>query len=413
MDWGRDRTGTWGDRLSIDYDISVSIDGQAWQRVSSSLGRKPFLVNGKEPENAFIVRLTGENAAAAQSVFESVVQLRQQIAELNASTPVGYVGIFGPSQEIRRLHRGDPSAPRERVLPDTLTVMGTLGLSAQTPEHERRLKLADWIVDPSNPLTARVIVNRVWHYHFGTGLVATPSDFGENGFKPTHPELLDWMAWQFMENGWSLKWLHRQILLSSTYRQSSAPRVAPARVDVDCKYLWRFPPRRLEAEAIRDCVLQLSGKLNPQAGGPGFLLFEIDRENVHHYFPLKEFKPEHFRRMIYMTKIRQEQDAVFGVFDCPDGGQTIPKRNRSTTALQALNLLNSKFMLEQASFLKDRLEREGGASVERQVRLGFELAFLRAPTEDEMQDSIDLINEHGLASFCRALLNANEFLFLS
>ena len=115
----------------------------------------------------------------------------------------------------------------------------------------------------------------------------------------------------------------------------------------------------------------------------------------------------------YMTKIRQEQDAVFGVFDCPDGGQTIPKRNRSTTALQALNLLNSKFMLEQASFLKGRLERESGASVERQVRHAFELAFLRRPTEEELEDSIDLINNHGLAAFCRALLNANEFLFLS
>ncbi|MCH2179266.1 MAG: DUF1553 domain-containing protein [Mariniblastus sp.] len=413
VDWGRDRTGTWGDRLPIDYEINVSKDGKTWQTVSSSSDRKPFLVNGKEPENAFIARLSGEDATAAQAAFADIVELRKQIAELNATNPMGYVGVFGPSQEIRRLHRGDPSDPREIVIPDTLTVMGTLGLKAQTPEPERRLKLAEWIVDPSNPLTARVIVNRVWQYHFGTGLVATPSDFGENGFKPTHPELLDWMAWQFMENGWSLKWLHRLILKSSTYRQSSTPRAAPARLDADCKFLWRFPPRRLEAEAIRDCVLQLSGKLNPKAGGPGFLLFEIDRENVHHYFPLKEFKPEHFRRMIYMTKIRQEQDAVFGVFDCPDGGQTIPKRNRSTTALQALNLLNSKFMLEQASFLKGRLERESGASVERQVRHAFELAFLRRPTEEELEDSIDLINNHGLAAFCRALLNANEFLFLS
>jgi hypothetical protein len=159
--------------------------------------------------------------------------------------------------------------------------------------------------------------------------------------------------------------------------------------------------------------LQLSGKLNPKAGGPGFLLFEIDRENVHHYFPLKEFTDEHFRRMIYMTKIRQEQDEVFGVFDCPDGGQTIPQRNRSTTALQALNLLNSKFMLQQADYLAERLRNEGGATPQVQVKLAFELAYSREPTNAELQDSVELIKLHGLDAFCRALLNSNEFLFLS
>ena len=413
VDWGRDRNAVYSDRLATGYQITVSLDGEEWQVVSSSVERKPFLTNGKEPEDAFIARLNGDLADAARIEYQKVVGLRQKIAELKASTPTGYVGQFGAAQEIRRLHRGDPLAPREVVVPDTLSVMGSLGLDEKTPEPERRLKLADWIVDESNPLTARVIVNRVWHYHFGTGLVATPSDFGVNGARPTHPELLDWLAWQFMENGWSLKWLHRQILNSSTYRQASIPRTQPSQVDADCKLLWRFPPRRLEAEAIRDCVLQLSGKLNPKAGGPGFLLFEIDRENVHHYFPLKEFTDEHFRRMIYMTKIRQEQDEVFGVFDCPDGGQTIPQRNRSTTALQALNLLNSKFMLQQADYLAERLRNEGGATPEVQVKFAFALAYSREPTNAELQDSVELIKVHGLDAFCRALLNSSEFLFLS
>ena len=413
VDWGRDRNEVYRDRLTTDYEIAISLDGENWQAVSSSASRKPFLINGKEPEDAFLARLSGKTADTARAEYQQVVQLRKRIAELKASTPTGYVGQFGAAQEIRRLHRGDPLAPREVVVPDTLSVMGSLGLDEKTPEPERRLKLADWIVDESNPLTARVIVNRVWHYHFGAGLVATPSDFGVNGARPTHPELLDWLAWQFMENGWSLKWLHKQILTSSTYRQASIPRSQPAKVDADCRLLWRFPPRRLEAEAIRDCVLQLSGKLNPKAGGPGFLLFEIDRENVHHYFPLKEFTDEHFRRMIYMTKIRQEQDEVFGVFDCPDGGQTIPQRNRSTTALQALNLLNSKFMLQQADYLAERLRNEGGATPKVQVKLAFELAYSREPTNAELQDSVELIKLHGLDAFCRALLNSSEFLFLS
>lgn len=413
VDWGRDRTGVFSDRLAIDYRIALSVDGTAWHVVASSDQRKAFLMNGQEPEDGFIPRLQGELANEARAEYQKLVALRKQLDELKASTPVGYVGTFGPAEKIRRLHRGDPLEPREEIVPGTLTVMGSLGLTAETPEAERRLRLADWLVDEENPLTARVIVNRVWHYHFGVGLVGTPSDFGVNGARPTHPELLDWLAWQFMENGWSLKWLHRQILNSSTYRQSSAPRAEASRVDADVRLLWRFPPRRLEAEAIRDCVLQLSGKLNPKAGGPGFLLFEVDHENVHHYFPLKEYTDEHFRRMIYMTKIRQEQDEVFGVFDCPDGGQTIPRRNRSTTALQALNLLNSKFMLQQASFLAARLQSEASGPVDDQVRLAFELAYSRRPSEEELNDSVALIEAHGLEAFCRALLNSNEFLFLS
>jgi hypothetical protein len=183
--------------------------------------------------------------------------------------------------------------------------------------------------------------------------------------------------------------------------------------DADCRLLWRFPPRRLAAEVIRDCVLQLSGKLNLKRGGPGFLLFKVDRENVHHYFPLDRFEPEHFRRMIYMTKIRQEQDEVFGVFDCPDGGQTIPDRSRSTTALQAMNLFNSRFMIEQAGFLAERLRSVAGDDPSDQIQLAFELALSRSPTPQELQEALQFVADHQLEAFCRALLNTNEFLFVS
>ena len=410
--WGRERNGAYSDRLAIDYSINVSKDGENWQEVSSSSRRQPFLVGGKEPDEVFVERLTGEAAANARKLVGKIKQLREELDGLNRSIPIGYVGTFKQPAVIRRLYRGDPMSPREEVAPDTLAVMGSLELNKDEAEQSRRLKLAKWIVSNENPLTARVIVNRVWQYHFGRGIVSTPSDFGKNGATPSHPELLDWLATRFMENGWSLKWLHREILSSSTFQQSSRPRSEPIKIDADCQLLWRFPIRRLEAEAIRDCVLQISGKLNPKAGGPGFLLFKIDRENVHHYFPLEKFESEHFRRMIYMTKIRQEQDEVFGVFDCPDGGQSIPNRNRSTTALQALNLLNSQFVIEQATYWAEQLRIEGGQRAEDQIRLAFELAFSRQPGEIEMQDSRELVGQHGLEAFCRALLNSNEFLFV-
>lgn len=281
------------------------------------------------------------------------------------------------------------------------------------PEQLRREKLAEWIASEQNPLTARVLVNRLWHYHFGTGIVATPSDFGANGIPPSHPELLDYLASEFVQNGWSIKHMHRLILTSQAYQQSSAPSEDALRIDADCRLLWRFPPRRLEAETIRDCVLAVSGALNLEAGGPGFKVFNIKKETVHHYFPKEEFGPDEWRRMVYMTKIRQEQDAVFGVFDCPDGGQVIPDRSRSTTALQALNMLNSAFMLQQADLLQTRLRREANDSVDSQVTLAFRLLFGRTPSDNELASSLDFIREHGMQAFCRAILNANEFIFLT
>jgi hypothetical protein len=339
-------------------------------------------------------------------------ELRKAAKKIESEIPKAYIGTFKEAEPVHRLYRGEPTSPRELVGPDALSVVSSLGLSNDAPEAERRLALAKWIADDKNPLTPRVIVNRVWHYHFGTGLVSTPSDLGKNGTLPSHPKLLDWLAWNFMQNGWSLKWLHREILGSATYRQSSAPRKDAIAMDADSRWLWRFPPRRLEAEAIRDCVLEATGALQHRGGGPGFLLLEIDHENVHHYFPKKEVGPDEFRRMIYMTKIRQEQDAVFGVFDCPDGGQVIPSRSRSTTPLQALNLLNSDFMLQQAQLLADRAQQSYKGDRATQIKEVFRLAFSREPDSTELSNAKQLADEHGLSAVCRAILNSNEFLFL-
>ena len=301
--WGRERNGAYVDRVATGYTIKVSSDGKSYQRVSGSSRRPPVKPDSIGFDLDSIGRLSKKDASRARKLLTLLKQTESQLAGLVQSIPTAYIGNFSQPPVIKRLYRGDPLSPREEVYPDALAVLGTLGMTSDEPEHSRRLKLAKWIASEDNPLTARVIVNRVWHYHFGRGLVATPSDLGKNGAAPSHPELLDWLVIRFIENSWSLKWLHREILSSSTFRQSSLPRPAAIAKDADCKLLWRFPPKRLEAEAIRDCVLQLSGKLNLKAGGPGFLLFRIDRENVHHYFPLESFGPEHFRRMVYMLSL--------------------------------------------------------------------------------------------------------------
>ena len=220
-------------------------------------------------------------------------------------------------------------------------------MSNETAEQDRRKALADWIASPQNPLTARVMVNRIWQWHFGTGLVETPNDFGRNGVKPSHPELLDWLAQEFIRSGWSIKHMHRLIVLSATYRQSTQHNADAAAIDADVRLLWRYPSRRLEAESIRDCMLAVSGRLNLKMGGRGFDLFN-QRGGLSGFTPIESFSGEGLRRMIYAHKVRRERDAVFGAFDCPDAGQSTARRIESTTPIQALNLFNSRFTIEQA-----------------------------------------------------------------
>jgi hypothetical protein len=257
------------------------------------------------------------------------------------------------------------------------------------------------------------MVNRIWQNHFGAGLVNTPSDFGVNGARPSHAELLDWLAGEFIDHGWSIKHIHRLILKSTTYRQSSEARNECLAVDANTSLLWRFPPRRLEAEAIRDSILAAGSKLDLRMGGPGFSFFEANDNYVRVYAPRKEWTPDTFRRMVYGTLIRQRPDGVFGPFDCPDGGQIAPTRGRSTTPLQALNLLNSTFILQQADSFAERLKREAGGDVKSQVQRAFSLAFQRKPDRREMAAATKLVSEHGLSIFCRALLNSNEFTYLN
>jgi hypothetical protein len=282
----------------------------------------------------------------------------------------------------------------------------------RAPEADRRAALARWIADPANPLPARVMVNRIWQYHFGRGIIATPSDFGFNGAPPSHPELLDWLAGSYATTGWRLKPIHRLILLSSTYRQSSRLDPKAQAVDRDNRLLWHIAARRLEAEAIRDAILATSGRLATRMGGPGYNIWEKNTNYVAVYKPRAELGADDFRRMVYQFKPRSQPDPTFGAFDCPDAALVAPRRNVSTTALQALNLLNSRFVVQQAAFFAERILAEAGTDPAHQAERGFRLTFGRAPDPAERTAAARLITSHGAAAFCRALYNANEFVYV-
>jgi Protein of unknown function (DUF1553)/Protein of unknown function (DUF1549) len=417
--WGRDREGKFLDRTPIRYRIDVSLDHESWAVVASSDDRLPFDAKpGTLPAG-----LTANEQAAWQKLAKQIADIRVRLGELNGNL-TAYVGRFTAPEPTFRLNRGDATQKREAVGPG---VMSEIGPKFTIPENatdpERRAALAKWITDPANPLTARVIVNRLWQHHFGTGIVDTPSDFGRNGGKPSHPELLDWLASELaaqsppvakggLSPAWSLKHIHRLIVTSATYRQASTANETGLAKDAQSRLLWRYPPRRIEAESLRDSILFVSGKLDLKMGGPGFDLFEPNGNYVKVYTPKKEFGPAEFRRMIYQQKPRMQLDDTFGAFDCPDGGQITPKRNVSTTPLQSLNLLNSAFMLQQVGYFAERVEKEAGRDTAAQVKCVFRIAFQRLPTEKEQAAAEKLVREFGLAALCRAVLNANEFVFV-
>ncbi|WP_395737759.1 DUF1553 domain-containing protein [Prosthecobacter sp.] len=415
--WSRDRGDgkkgrAYEDRLSTDYVIETSLDGKTWEAVASSADRLGVEYRDRIRDIPTLSGVSADNAAEVKRHSEQKALLQRRLKELTGF-PMAYLGKFEQPGPTFRLQRGDPMTPQEEIAPGALTQIGAkLDLPKDTPEAERRVALAKWLSEPQNPLTARVMVNRLWHYHFGTGIVDTPSDLGYNGGKPSHPELLDWMAAQFMHHGWSLKEMHRMIMNSAAYRQSSAANDAGMKADSGARLLWRFPTRRLEAEPLRDTILAVSGVLDLTMGGPGFDLFVANDNYVKVYESKQEFGPDTFRRMIYQSKPRVELDDTFGAFDVPDAGQIAPRRTSSTTPLQALNFLNSRFALQQSELLAARLVKEAGKEADAQVRRAFQLAYQRDPRAEELTAAMDLISQHGLPMFCRALLNTSEFMTL-
>lgn len=409
--WSRDRTQPpqFTDRLPVEYLIEVSTDGRAWRTVASGSDRLPwdFPVRPVRPSPS---TADSQGAARLKELLTERATLLQKIKDLLASPRI-YAGEMTVPEQTLRLHRGDVTQPRERIPPGVLgAVRPATRIPLEAANAERRSALADWITDRRNPLTARVIVNRIWQHYFGVGLVDTPSDFGKNGSPPSHPELLDWLASELIERDWSLKAIHRLILTSSTYRQGSGVYQKGLAQDAQNRLLWRYSPRRLEAESIRDVILAVSGQLDTRMGGPGFDLFEPNSNYVKVYKPRITFGPETFRRMVYQAKPRMQLDDTFGVFDCPDAGQIAPRRNSSITPLQALSMLNSPFLLGQCDLFAERLRREAGSASQQQVELAFALALGRAPSAEELSAAKSLIETNGLTALARALFNTHEFL---
>ena len=320
-------------------------------------------------------------------------------------------------REVQVLARGDVKNPLRTAVPGALACVQGIGDAFQivdaSREGERRAALARWIAAPRNPLTWRSIVNRVWQHHFGRGLVETPSDFGRMGAAPTHPELLDWLALRFVEGGGSLKKLHRLILSSAVWRQSSVPSAEAMRADADNRLLSRWSRSKLEAEAVRDAVLAVSGELDLAVGGPSVdhFAFKDDHSPIYDY---ARFDPDGRgarRRSIYRTIVRSVPDPFFECLDAADPSILTPRRNATLTALQALTLLNSSFVLKRAEAFAGRLRAET-ASPEAQVRLAIERALGRAAGVEEIALFAAHIQRFGLENVCRLLFNASEFVFV-
>lgn len=384
----------------------------------------PFRLLSQRPDGTW--QEIGDTAALGRKVKADPL-LRQAdealqglIADLNEEGPRhSFVGRFIQPVDTRVLLRGSPETPGDAVPPAGFAVLGgDLGLDSSAPESVRRLRFAAWLTRPEHPLTARVMVNRLWHHVFGAGLVVTAADFGKAGMTPSHPALLDFLASEFTAPSrpgaqpWGVKDLLRTLVLSDAFRQDSAPSAEGLRRDAGSALLWRFPPRRVEAEVIRDSVLLAAGKLDRSVGGRGFRIHDV-KKTYAQWQVTDNHGPQTWRRMLYQERMRRVDDKIFTAFDFPDCGQVSAKRAISTTPLQALNLMNSDFIVEQARFVAEQAAKGAAPSDHAaQVRNGFRLLLGRDPAPAELAASVEVARESGLPVVCRALINSNEFGFL-
>ncbi len=318
------------------------------------------------------------------------------------------------------LVRGDFKKKGEKVPPGFLSALNP-GPPIQEPEGvlfvpQRRKALALWLTSPDQPLVARVMVNRIWQGHFGQGIVRTPNDFGRQGEAPTHPELLDWLAVEFAERGWSIKQMHRLILLSNTYRSSSLADAESLQKDPENRYLSRRSRRRLDGDAIRDSILAVAGTLNLKMGGVGVIppltREEILAARMPYLWPANPDPAEHNRRSIYLQMKRSLTLPMLQIFDAPDTAASCPRRESSTVAPQALALLNGESVLRQAAQFASRLQKQAGQSPEASVEAGWRLALGRLPTTEERQTALDFLRRNSLERFCHLLFNMSEFIYV-
>ncbi len=352
--------------------------------------------------------------------------IRKKVEALEEKRPEPLPGLFavalepGNRDSIHMLARGDYQNKGDRVGPRPLGVLLPDNAPELPPDVKNpRTELARWISDPENPLTARVMVNRIWHHHFGRGIVATPNDFGRMGERPSHPELLDYLANEFVTGGFSVKKIHRLILTSNTYRQASstqATETAKER-DLENKLLWKFSRRRLEAEEIRDAMLATSGKLDTRAGGPSVMI-PIDQGLVNALYKPSQWavtpdKAEHDRRSVYLIAKRNLHLPFMEVFDAPDLQVSCPRRESSTHAPQALELLNGDTANRQAEALAERLKAEAGTDARKQIDLAYRLVAGRPPNAVEARVALEYLKTQRLKELALAMYNLNAFLYVN
>jgi len=405
------------------------------QEVAVSFSAGPNVLSITRDE--VLAGLTESESRERKSLLEARDGLLAAAKDQTAP-PMGYVAKPEKPDATFVLLRGEPDKPREQVVAGTLSVIAKpaseLGLSAETPEAERRRRFADWIASPENPLTARTIVNRVWHYHFGRGLAATPNDFGKMGERPLYPELLDWLAgWFVSPDGanWSLKKLHRLIVTSATWKGSSESVISRSvfskavpgdahlttiastdSLNTD-SLLTGFRPRRLEAEAVRDAMLAVSGELNPQLGGPGFRPFRhVGSGGQNEYFASDPLGSDFNRRTVYRICVHSARDPLLDSLDCPEFSTRTPVRPSTTTPLQALSLMNNSFVQRQSKKLAERIRREVAPGEKAQVKSLWLRCYSREPRSDELREAVKLARAEGLESVAWAVLNSNEFVFV-
>lgn len=374
--------------------------------------------------------LTPEKITERQQLLQQHDDLAKQLRQLPqgkmvyaAATQFAVQGNFKPTKGVPRtvsiLHRGNIQQPKAEVRPGAIPLSADskwshwqLELPEQHTEGDRRAALARWITAYDHPLTWRSIANRIWQYHFGKGLVASPNDFGRMGMRPTHPELLDWLADEFRTTQ-SFKHLHRLIVNSTTYRQQSGFHAANEAIDSNNQFLWKMNRRRLSAEEVRDSVLAVSGCLNLEPGGPGFYLFELEKPEHSPHFQYHKFDPANkasHRRSIYRFIVRSQPDPFMTTLDCADSSQSTPVRTETLTSLQALSLFNNKFTLTMAEKFAERVAAE--ASEPGRAAHAFQLTTGRAPERGELVSLETYARKHGLTNLCRVLLNASEFVFV-
>ncbi len=360
-------------------------------------------------------QLTDVQIRRRESLKADIIHSRDALREQRDKRVFAVTPQSAPTVNV--LLRGNPLARGDVVQPGGLTLLESASdkfeLASTADEAERRLGFAKWITSTQNPLFARTIVNRVWQYHFGIGLVRTPNDLGFNGGQPSHLELLDWLSTSLIDSHFSLKNLHRQIVNSAAYRQSAALNPQALSIDADNRLLWRRAPFRLSSEMLRDSMLVVAGAMNCVGGGPGYQDFRpFLRGGTQFYERTDPTTPNSHRRTVYRTWARGGTNPLLDVFDCPDPSTLTPTRSYTNTPLQSLALLNNSFSMRMAEQFAERLQRAVGDDQQQAIRLGYAIVYYRSPDPAELKLGWSFIQQHGLVAWCRVLLNSNEFLYV-